>query len=139
VKGTINNRCSLANNFQLAPWPPQYIAALPLKYQGDSDSCKFLMCYETTIASSWGNSTTFAKSFIISHESAIANWYVRLQPRSITSWGQLKEKFLINFQGFQAEIRTVEDVLSYQQYKRETLSDFFRRFLHLKAQTPEVS
>jgi hypothetical protein len=42
---------------------------------------------EATIASSQGNSTTFAKSFIISLESTIINWYVRLQPSSITSWG----------------------------------------------------
>jgi hypothetical protein len=48
-----------------------------------------------------------------------------LQPRSITSWGQLKENFLVNFQGFQAELSTEEDFLSSQQYERETLSDFF--------------
>jgi hypothetical protein len=33
----------------------------------------------------------------------------------------------------------VEDFLSCQQYKRETLSDFFHRFLRLKAQVLEVS
>jgi hypothetical protein len=62
-----------------------------------------------------------------------------LQPRSITSWGQLKENFLVNFQGFQAELSTEEDFLSSQQYERETLSDFFQRFLCLKVQALEVS
>jgi hypothetical protein len=42
-------------------------------------------------------------------------------------------------QGFQAELSTKKYFLSYQQYKREALSDFFLRFLHLKAQAPEVS
>jgi hypothetical protein len=32
-----------------------------------------------------------------------------------------------------------EDFFSYQQYERETLPDFFRRFLRLKAQALEVS
>jgi hypothetical protein len=32
-----------------------------------------------------------------------------------------------------------EDFLSCQQYERITLPDFFHRFLHLKAQAPEVS
>jgi hypothetical protein len=64
---------------------------------------------------------------------------VRLEPRSITSWGQLKEKLLVNFQGFQAELSTEEDFLSCQQYEREILSDFFRKLLRLKAQAPEVS
>jgi hypothetical protein len=78
-------------------------------------------------------------SFIISLKNAVANWYARLQPRSITSLGQLKEKFLVNFQGFQTKLSTEEDFLSCQPYERETLSDFFRRFFHLKAQAPEVS
>jgi hypothetical protein len=97
------------------------------------------MCYEATIASAGGDDTTLAKSFIISLENAAANWYARLQPRSITSSGQLKEKFLVNFHGFQVELNIEEDFLLCQQYERETLSDFFRRFLRLKAQAPDVS
>jgi UDP-2,3-diacylglucosamine pyrophosphatase LpxH len=51
----------------------------------------------------------------------------------------LKEKFLLNFQGFQAELSTEEDFLSCTQYDKKTLPNFYRRFLHLKAQAPEVS
>jgi hypothetical protein len=58
------------------------------------------MSYEAAIASSGGDNTTLAKSFIISLENAVVNWYARLPPRSITSWAQLKEKFLVNFQDF---------------------------------------
>jgi hypothetical protein len=87
------------------------------------------MSYEVATASSGGDDTTLAKSFIISLENATGNWYVRLPPRSITSWAMLKEKFLVNFQDF----------FACQQYKRETLLDFFHRFLQLKAQAPEVS
>jgi hypothetical protein len=49
------------------------------------------------------------------------------------------QKFLVNFQGFQADVSTEEDFFSCQQYERETLTDFFCRFLRLKAQAPEVS
>jgi hypothetical protein len=97
------------------------------------------MYYEAAIASSGGNDTTLTKPFIISLEDATVNWYARLELRSITSYGYLKEKFIINFQGFQAELSIEEDFLSCQQYERETLLNFFRRFLHLKAQAPEVS
>jgi hypothetical protein len=58
------------------------------------------MSYEAAIALLGGDETTPAKSIIISLKNAAANWYARLPPRSITSWAQLKEKFLINFQGF---------------------------------------
>jgi hypothetical protein len=64
------------------------------------------MSYEAAIASSVGDDMTLAKLFIISLENAVANSYARLPPRSITSWEQLKEKFLVNFQGFQADLST---------------------------------
>jgi hypothetical protein len=94
------------------------------------------MCYEAAIASSGGGSDmTLAKSFIISLENAAANWYTRLPPRSIASWAQFKEKFLVNFH---VELSTEEDFLSCQQYERETLPYFFYRFRHLKVQALKV-
>jgi hypothetical protein len=75
--------------------------ATPLpKYYREFDLQKFFMSYEAAIASCGEDETTLTKSFIISLENTSANWYVRLSPRSITSWTQLKDKFLINFQGF---------------------------------------
>jgi hypothetical protein len=97
------------------------------------------MSYEAAIASSGGDDTTLTKSFIISLENAVANSYARLPARSITSWVQLKEKFLVNFHGFQADLNTQEDFFLCQQYERGTLPDFFCRFLHLKVQAPEVT
>jgi hypothetical protein len=44
------------------------------------------MLYEAAITSFSGDDTTLAKSFIISLENAIANWYTRLPPRLIMSW-----------------------------------------------------
>jgi hypothetical protein len=67
------------------------------------------MSYEAAIASFGEDKITLAKSFIISLKNATANWYARLPPRSIASWAQLKEKFIVNFQGFQADVRTEED------------------------------
>jgi hypothetical protein len=55
------------------------------------------MSYEAAIALFGGDETTLAKSFIISLKNVAANWYARLLSRSITSWAQLKEKFLVNF------------------------------------------
>jgi hypothetical protein len=87
----------------------------------------------------WWRRTTLTKSFITSLKNAAANWYARLPLRSITSWAQLKEKILVNFHGFQADVSTKEEFFSCQQYERETLPEFFYRFLRLKAQAPEIS
>jgi hypothetical protein len=83
------------------------------------------MCYEAAIASAGGNEATLAKSLIISLEDATANWYSRLPPRCIYSWQQLKDKILLNFQGFQAELDTEEDFLSCAQREKETLPKFY--------------
>jgi hypothetical protein len=48
------------------------------------------------------------------------------------------EKFLLNFLGFQVELDT-QDFLSCAQREKETLLNFYRRFLQLKAQAPNVS
>jgi hypothetical protein len=97
------------------------------------------MCYEATIASVGGDEAILAKSLIISLEDAAVNWYFRLPPRCIYSCQQLKDKFLLNFHGFQAELDTEEDFLSCAQQEKETLTNFYRRFLQLKAQAPKVS
>jgi hypothetical protein len=96
------------------------------------------MCYEAAIASVGGDEATLTKSLTISLEDAAANWYSKLPPRCIYSCQQLKGKFLLNFQGFQTELDTEEDFLSCAQREKETLPDFYRRFLHLKAQAPDV-
>jgi hypothetical protein len=73
------------------------------------------MCYGAAIASAGDDEATLAKSLIISLEDIVVNWYSRLQPRCIYSLQQLKDKFLLNFQGFQAELNTKDDFLSCAQ------------------------
>jgi hypothetical protein len=87
------------------------------------------MCYKAAITSTGGDKATLTKSLIISLEDAIANWYSRHPPKCIYSWQQLKEKFFMNFQGFQEELSTEEDFLSRAQDEKETLPNFYRRFL----------
>jgi hypothetical protein len=132
-QNNISSKCPVTDNLQLAPWLTQYRVAPQPKYYGESDPQKFLMSYEAATTSFRGDETTLAKSFIISLKNAAANWYATLPLRSITSWVHLKEKFLVNFYGFQADISIEEYFFSCRQYEREILLDFFRRFLRLKA------
>jgi hypothetical protein len=81
-------------------------------YHDNADLHKFLMYYEGTITSDGGGEAILTKSLNISLEDAATNWHSRLPQRCIYSWQQLKEKFLLNFQGFQAELDTDEDFLS---------------------------
>jgi hypothetical protein len=127
--GTIDPKSPLAIYLQLAPWPPQYRAVTPPKYHRNANPRKFLVSYEAVIASAGGDEVTLAKSLIISLEEMATNWYFILPLGCIYSLLQLQEKFLLNFQGFQAELDSEEDFLSCTQRERETLPNFYRRFL----------
>jgi hypothetical protein len=83
------------------------------------------MYYEAAMASARGDEATLTKSLIISLEDHAANWYSRLPPKCIYSWQQLKEKFLLNLQGFQVELDMKEDFLSCAQLEKETLPNFY--------------
>jgi hypothetical protein len=124
---------------QLAPWPTNYRATSPTKYHGNTDPHKFLKCYGAAIASARGDEATLAKSLIISLMDATAYLYSKLPSGCIYSCQHLKEKFLLNFQGFQVKHDTEEDFLSCAKREKETLPSFYRRFLQLKAQAPKVS
>jgi hypothetical protein len=79
------------------------------------------LSYEAAIASARGDEPTLTKSLIISLYDAATNWYSKLLPRCIYSWPQLKEKLLLNFQGFQAELDSEEDfLLCIQREKKNT-------------------
>jgi hypothetical protein len=110
-----------------------YRAVPPPKYHDNTDPHKFLMYYEAAIASVRDDEATLTKSLIISLEDAAAKWYSRLPLWCIYLWQQLKDKILLNFQGFQAELDTEKDFLSYAQREKETLPEFYRRFLQLKS------
>jgi hypothetical protein len=61
------------------------------------------MSYQVAIATSGGDDTTMAKSFIITLKGPALNWYTRLPPLSIDSWKGLHDKFLLNFQGYRPD------------------------------------
>jgi hypothetical protein len=58
------------------------------------------MYYEAAISLAGKDEATLTKSLIVSLEDTAGNWYSRLAPKCIYSWKQLKEKFMLNFQGF---------------------------------------
>jgi hypothetical protein len=65
-------------------------------------------------------------------------WYSLLSPGVIHGWEDLKQRILSNFQGFQCPELTESDIFSCKQKDKEPLQNYFRRFVHLRAQAPNV-
>lgn len=94
------------------------------------------MAYEVTVASAGGDDPIMAKSFIMACEGLVANWYSFLPSRSISSWFDLKSKPKQDFQGFKRDDLNAAEAFQCLQMDRESLYDYFRRFVQKKAQTP---
>ena len=113
--------------------PPQ----LPM-YDGHSNLKQFLMSYEATISSYWGNTVVMAKSFVMAVRSVAQTWYSSLRPGTITSWQKPKDMLVTSFQGFQTKLVTAQALFQCTQDHEEYLQAYVRRFLRLRAQAPMV-
>jgi hypothetical protein len=96
------------------------------------------MSYQVAIASSRGDGTTMAKSFIIALEGPALTWYTRLLPLSIESWKGLCDKFLLNFQRYRLSTDTLAELPLCRQQEKESLREYYKKFLHLKSQLPSI-
>ena len=124
---------------QRTSWPYGYKPVQLPKYDGSVDLAQFIMTYEATIASAGEDDPIMEKSFVMACEGPVANWYSYIQPLSIQRWVQLKERLKQDFQVFKRlSINTLQQ-FSCIQMDREPLSEYLRRFVQKKAQTPNFS
>jgi hypothetical protein len=131
-------RSPLAPHLQVSPWPANFRVGTYPKYNDSTDPAQYIMSYQVAIASSGGDDTTMAKSFIIALEGPALTWYTRLPPLSIDSWRSLRDKFLLNFQGYRLDIDALAELSLCKQLEKETLREYYRKFLTLKSQLPSV-
>jgi hypothetical protein len=106
----LDERSPLAPHLQVSPWPANFRAGTYPKYNGSTDPAQYIMSYQFAVASSGGDDATMAKSFIIALEGPALTWYTRLSPLSIDSWRSLRDKFLLNFQGYRPDIDALAEL-----------------------------
>jgi hypothetical protein len=90
------------------------------------------------MASTGGDDNTMAKSFMITLEGPTLTWYSRLPVLMIDSWATLWEKFLLHFQGYILHIDTLTELSLSRHLDRESLRDYYNKFLSLKSHLPLV-
>jgi hypothetical protein len=134
----LDERSPLAPQLQVSPWPANFRAGTYPKYNDSTDPAQYIMSYQVDIASSGGDDATMAKSFIIALEGPALTWYTRLPPLSLDSWRSLRDKFLLNFQGYRPDTDALAELSLCKQQEKETLWEYYRRFLTLKSQLPSV-
>jgi hypothetical protein len=134
----LDERSPLALHLQVSPWPANFRAGTYPKYNDSNDPAQYIMSYQVAVASFGGDDATMAKSFIIALEGPALTWYTRLPPLSIDSWRSLRGKFLLNFQGYRPDTDALAELSLCKQLEKETLREYYRKFLTLKSQLPSV-
>jgi hypothetical protein len=134
----LDERSPLAPKLQASPWPANFRAGTYPKYNGSTDPAQYIMSYQVAVASSGGDDTTLAKSFIIALEGPGLTWYTRLPPLSIELCKGLHDKILFNFQGYQPDTDAPTELSLCKQQEKETLREYYRKFLMFKSQLPSI-
>jgi hypothetical protein len=134
----VDSESPLSIGLQTAPWPPKFKSVSLPKYNGFGNSRQFLMRYESAVNSAGGDDVALAKSFIITCEGPVLNWYSLLLPHSVCSWVDLKTKFMQAFQMFHDTTAESSDLYNCKQKDREPLRNFVRRFMQQRSQIPEA-
>lgn len=120
------------------PWPHNYWVGAYPKFSGGTDLSQYIMSYKFAITSSGGNDHTMAQSFTIALEGPTLTRYSGLSLLSIDSWKNLLDKFLLNFQGYRPKPNALTKLSLYRQLGKESIHDYYKRFLMLKSQLPYI-
>ena len=72
------------------------------------------MNYEVDVAAVGSIEATMAKSFVIIAGDIAQSWYANLQPGSILSWGDLRDKLCSNFKGVNIAPNHPMDLFNYK-------------------------
>jgi hypothetical protein len=97
------------------------------------------MSYEAAVVVAGGDEFTMAKSFVIIAQDIAKIWYNNLPLGSIDSWSNLREKLCNHFKGVSSLTTNTMELFTCTQTDREPLRDFWRRFVQLRARTPNIT
>ena len=122
----------LSPQLQAERWLVRFASVKLPTFAGNSDPREFFMRYETAVESCGGGEAIKAKAFPMAAEGIAGAWYTRLPPGSISSWGQLRDQISVHFRGNHAKPVNSSGLHACVQREGESLTDYTRRFIHLK-------
>ena len=107
-------QCRLAG--QVARYAP--------RYDGTPDPAEFLQLYELSIEAANGGEKVMANWFPMALKDGARSWLVNLPLGSISSWHEMRDHFVANFQGTRDRPPVVGDLRRIKQQPRETLQKY---------------
>ena len=80
-----------------------------------------------------------ANWFPMALKDGARSWLLNLPAGSISSWGEMRERFVANFQGTRDCPPAAGDLRRIKQQPGETLHKYIKRFTNIRLKIPKVS
>ena len=124
-----------------APFPARYRPPSNIpKYTGETDPALWLEDYRLASRAGGADSDPFTiRNLPLFLADSARNWLEHLPADRIDSWTDLREKFVVNFQGTYVRPGNPWDLRRCRQEPEETLRDFIRRFSKQCNDLPNIS
>jgi hypothetical protein len=98
------------------------------KYDGSTDPEEFLDIYSTVLYAAGADDNVLANYLLAALKGFARSWLIHLPLRSISSWEDLSQQFVANFQGTYKRHAIEENLHALMQNPGESLRDYIRCF-----------
>lgn len=105
-------------------WQVKFKLELPPRYDGIPDSAEFLKLYALSIKATNGDDKVVANWFPMALKDGTCSWLMHLPEGSISSWDEIREQFIANFQSTRDRALTVNDQRRVKQCLGKTLRKY---------------
>ena len=117
-------------------WPENFKLDLPPCYDGTPNPAKFLQLYELSIEAANGDEKVMANWFPMALKDGTRTWLLNLPPGTISSWDEMRSRFIANFQGTRDRPPAMSDLRRIKQQPGETLQKYIQRFNNARLKIP---
>nr|ABA96243.2 retrotransposon protein, putative, unclassified [Oryza sativa Japonica Group] len=120
-------------------WPERFRPGAIEKYDGSTDPEKFLQIYSTVLYAAGVDDNALANYLPTALKGSARSWPMHLPPYSISSWADLWQQFVANFQGTYKRHAIEDDLHALTQNSGESLRGYVRRFNECRNTIPEIT
>ena len=122
--------CSIA-------WPGKFKLDLPPHYSGTAVPAEFLQLYEPSIEAANGDEKVMANWFPMALKDGARSWLLNLPPGSISSWNEMRDRFIANFQGTRDRPLAMGDLRRIKQQPGQTVQKYIQHFNNVRLKIPK--
>nr|AAT77312.1 putative polyprotein [Oryza sativa Japonica Group]AAT77333.1 putative polyprotein [Oryza sativa Japonica Group] len=120
-------------------WPERLRPGAIEKYDGSTDPEEFLQVYSTVLYAAGADDNALANYLPTALKGSARSWLMHLPPYSISSWIDLWQQFVANFQGTYKRHAIEDDLHTLTQNSGESLREYVRRFNECRNTIPEIT